>query len=199
MYSYPFTFELPQWLPASMFLASSFEECICKIQYKLVAQFTPASYEDWEDSKLKISKIREEQKVFIYQPARHLPVHKQDFSLTNEVGGFLGLGKKQCVTKLTFKQKEFYLGEAAKVKFTCDNRACSKPIKNFKIKLFRRYLAKDPESKSQTEKNEYCAIQKYPGCPAGERLSRELEFKIPKLDHGTDKDVEGIVVDRDER
>jgi hypothetical protein len=37
MYSYPFTFDVPAWLPASMFLASYHDSCALKIRYKLIA------------------------------------------------------------------------------------------------------------------------------------------------------------------
>jgi hypothetical protein len=37
MYSYPFTLQIPAWLPASMFLAQPFEECMLKIRYFMTA------------------------------------------------------------------------------------------------------------------------------------------------------------------
>jgi len=85
-----------------MFLASPHEECRLKIRYLMIAQFLPADYAGWSDSTKEISKFRNERRVFFYQPAVHLPQNPQKFKLINEIGGLLGFGKTQSVTKIKF-------------------------------------------------------------------------------------------------
>jgi hypothetical protein len=83
---------------------------------------------------------------------------------------------------LTFDKTEYYLGEKATVSFTCDNTQCSKDVKGFKLKLFRQYKAKDPESGVSTSFGEYCSVVKFEGCGAYEKVTKSLAIKIPTED-----------------
>lgn len=126
--------------------------------------------------------------VFIYRPARHLPENIQKFKLTNQVGGFFGFGQTSCVTEITFDRNEYYLGEDAKVHFACDNSRCSKAVRGFKMKLHRKYTATDPRTKQKSCFGDYCAIAKFPGCPANKKIKRTLQLRIPISEKSIDLD-----------
>jgi len=98
-----------------MFLAADHDDTRLKIQYELVAQYNPLNYKDWQDSTRFISKFRTTKLVFIYQPPRFMPDNPLSFTLTNKIGGLLGFGMTQCVTKVIFDRNEYYLGEEAVV------------------------------------------------------------------------------------
>jgi len=51
----------------------------------------------------------------------------------------LGFRAGNCKTTFSIEKTEWYVGEPIKVQISCDNTNCHKPVKNFKVKLFRTH------------------------------------------------------------
>ena len=56
-WSYPFSLQIPDWLPSSMMLPTGKDDALLKIEYHLRAQFTPIRASDWADYNRGISTL----------------------------------------------------------------------------------------------------------------------------------------------
>jgi hypothetical protein len=151
-----------------MLFVSGHENAQLEIKYCLEAQFTPKNDHDWANEKLKLSAFRTEMRVYIYKPILISPTLDLKFTIQDGVGGFLGIGRKRCVTKVTVDRNQYYIGDTIKVKFECDNSQVSKPVKELKIKLCRTHVALDGVGvfARKTSHWSYISTIRAPGCPA---------------------------------
>ena len=139
MYTYPFSIQIPEFLPASMSLTSQIRSAKISINYFIQAQFTPTNAHDFADRRKGISLFRGSTNIYIFRPTVIFPVRNLDLSLDNKIGGFLGVGKSRSLTKFFLEKNEFYIGEKIPVKIICDNSKCHKAVKYFKLKLHRMH------------------------------------------------------------
>lgn len=177
-YSFPFTFAVPEWLPASVLFAENKNNCErFEISYTLSAQFVPARHQDWADAKQTVSLFRGEIPVYIFRPAYEIQARNLKFNLKSKVGGLLGFGKSDCVTDIIFDKNEYYLGDKAKIKIICDNSKCSKAVRGFKFKLHRKIFGRANITKppTTTTVSEYVFQIKEEGSPAKQKVEREFE------------------------
>ena len=56
------------------------------------------------------------------------------------VAGVMGFGKSECETTIYFEKAQYSPGEQVKFTLECDNSQCKIGIKNFKIKLQRKWI-----------------------------------------------------------
>ena len=64
-WSYPFTLQLPDWIPASFMLGGDHEKAQLSIQYSLRGQFTPKDKKDWDGSQPGMSSFRGTRMIFV--------------------------------------------------------------------------------------------------------------------------------------
>ena len=144
-YAFPFEIELPDWLPASTGVAENQNAMLMQIKYMLIAQIegiTALHYYKRRNVKpLYNSFIRHERYIIIRREETRDPLLNIQKTLDLKVGGFLGVGKSESITKITLEKDQFYPDEDIVVKLNCDNTKCSKAVKNMKVKLQRNILA----------------------------------------------------------
>ena len=76
--SFPFTIQLPNWLPPSMLLGRSQLKTLLTIEYYLRAQVTPENAKDWANKASKLSTFRGTRMIYVYRPMlQEPPVPKQ--------------------------------------------------------------------------------------------------------------------------
>jgi hypothetical protein len=92
-----------------MMMAGDVDHAKLAIRYFIHAQFTPKNKNDYVAPKL--SSYRGRRQIFIYRPHQDFPKRNQKFTLSNKVGGFLGIGKSESTTEFTFEKNEFFPGE----------------------------------------------------------------------------------------
>ena len=97
--------------------------------------------------------------------------------LDNKIGGLFGIAKTRASTQIIFENNEYYVGEKIHVKIICDNSKCSNKVKEFKLKLHRRfYTVKKPTLKQPiffNEETDFIQVFTAPGCPAKTKVERE--------------------------
>ena len=142
-WSYPFTLQLPEWIPASMMLGGDEEQAQLSIQYSLRAQFTPTDMRNMDGVVPGLSSFRGARMIYVYRPVLQTPSVDLSYTLNSEVGGFLGMGTSECKTQIFFDKNQYYLGETAQVRLIVDNTKCEKDIKSLKFKLLRSYQGKE--------------------------------------------------------
>lgn len=126
--SYPFTLQIPEWLPASMMLGGDHESAQLSIQYSIRAQFTPQNVVDWADPHKHISSFKGTRMIYVYRPSIQNPPKEFKFKLKSEVGGFIGINTSEAHTEVFFDKNQYYLGEKARIRMVCDNTKCRKDI-----------------------------------------------------------------------
>ena len=97
--------------------------------------------------------------------------------LDNKIGGLFGIAKTRAITQIIFENNEYYVGDKIRVKIICDNSKCSNKVKEFKLKLYRRfYTVKktilEPEFYGN-EESDFIQVFTAPGCPAKTKVERE--------------------------
>lgn len=100
------------------------------------------------------------------------------------MGGLLGWGKTRCSSVIIFEKNEYYIGEWANVRIICDNSACKKDVRAFKLKLIREIFARTNMNSTGVvtkQSTEICSI-KVPGCKANEKIDRVFQIQIPSID-----------------
>lgn len=104
--------------------------------------------------------------------------------VTEEVGGCCCFGKTRSGSVITFDKSQYYLGEHAKVKFTCDNSACSKEVQRFKFSLQRKFTVSDGKynNNNVTDLRVIAENSNVGGCPAGQKKEVEIIMPIPTQD-----------------
>ena len=65
-YTFPFSIDLPNWIPASMMFSGSHEQAKFSIQYQLRAQFVPLNQCDWAAE--GVSNFRTEKDFCVLRP-----------------------------------------------------------------------------------------------------------------------------------
>lgn len=173
--------QLPDWLPASMLLASHHENAKLSIEYFIQAQFTPVDHHMWASESKQISMFRGQTFVYVFRPSLIFPARDLKFTLKNKIGGFIGFGSTECVSQIIFDRNEYYIGDTARVKIICDNTKCEKAVRGFKFKLHRKHLGRDNHNWA-TGHSEYISVLKAPGCPAKTQVEREYTIQIPVHD-----------------
>ena len=67
-YSFPFSFTLPDWLPASMACGILWERARAGIEYRLVAQFLPKYQQHWCDDRRILSSFNTQTPLYVMRP-----------------------------------------------------------------------------------------------------------------------------------
>ena len=67
-YSFPFSIQLPDWLPASMSIGRQHERARLNVEYKLVAHFVPTILSDWADDNCNLSSFHAQIPLYITRP-----------------------------------------------------------------------------------------------------------------------------------
>ena len=178
MFTYPFSIQLPDWLPASMSLTSQIQSAKISINYYIQAQFTPTHAHDFANRIEGLSLFRGSTNIYIFRPTVIFPIIDLKFSLDNKIGGFLGVGKSRSLTEIFLERNEFYIGEKINIKIKCDNSKCHKAIKDFKLKLNRVHLGRAINGQ-RTQGVEYIHVLKAGGCPARAKIEKKLTIDIP--------------------
>ena len=97
--------------------------------------------------------------------------------MDNKIGGLFGIAKTRAITQIIFENNEYYVGDKIHVKIICDNSKCSNKVKEFKLKLHRRfYIVKETIDKQEIYRNEetdFIQVFTAPGCPAKTKVERE--------------------------
>ena len=192
-YTFPFQITLPEWLPGSFLLNVKKESALAQIKYFLVADFVPINDTDWANDDKMISSYSSSIPIQIVKPLMTIPECNLKQSMRREIGGFLGIGKSAFSAEILFEKNTFYNSDKIRLQLICDNSGCKKDVKEFKIKLFRRYLIntngrwqycgfKQNSKAVNSKKEEYVATGKFPGCKSKEVVTRNLELDLPNID-----------------
>ena len=131
-WTYPFSLELPDWLPMSFKHGFTSE---LSIIYTVYARFTPINDQDWSDKKKMVSSFMATKDITIDRPPSMEPDEPIDYQLKSSVGGFIGISKTKCNTQIHLDKKEFYLGERIAIRLQIDNSGCEKDVKNVKVRI----------------------------------------------------------------
>lgn len=96
MYSFPFTIQLPDWLPASFSIGV--DKTRMSVEYSLVAQFIPTSPDYWADDRMTVSSFASQIPLFVMRPMLQNAITLADTvnNLKANVGGCCGLCKTPC-------------------------------------------------------------------------------------------------------
>ena len=181
-YSYPFSLQLPDWLPASMMMAGGSNSSELTIRYTLRAQLTPLNEKDWANRKEKISQFQGSTLIYVFRPTIICPKVDLKFTLKNKIGGFLGMGTSECISDIIFEQNEYYIGDTARVRIICDNSKCKKAVRGFKLKLKCKTVGRDTNDFHQTYHSFYVEVLKAAGCPENSKTDKWYQIKIPTRD-----------------
>lgn len=176
-YSFPFSMQLPAWLPASFSMGADAESKL-QIRYFLKAQFVP--FDENINVALGISPYRCDRLIFIHRPATRIQKLNLEYFITSKVGGFMGLNKSYSSTDFLFEKNEFYPGEEIKVKIACNNSACDKAVRSFKFKIHREFRATTGQGSLIGES--YLHSVKEKGCKAREMTEHVFKIKVPEVD-----------------
>ena len=164
---YPFKMQTPIWLPQSLHLKT--ESNSLRIRYQLEVCYEPLKY------------VVQKRDIFIFFPAFNSlpPPSKMDAELSATMASTVGgiFGKSECETTVYFEKTQYCPGEKVKFTLECDNSQCKSGVKNFKIKLQRKWIGFVDEVMSQ--KSEYLKVLKVDGTPAKTWLKRSFEFVLP--------------------
>ena len=146
-YTFPFQLYLPQWLPESTSLRFGSEKFF--VEYTVRAQFTPSTAAGYVadrrfPTKYKdISLFRGSRKLYVYYQPTPAPQIQFTQEIKKEIGGIMGFGGSKSISIIDFHKNVFYPGEDINITINSDNSRCSKPIRNYKFKLFRQVIFKD--------------------------------------------------------
>ena len=66
--TFPFSIQLPDWLPASMAVGMKTKYGRLSVEYHLVAQFVPKNKQDWADKEQTISSFYCGLPIYVYRP-----------------------------------------------------------------------------------------------------------------------------------
>lgn len=131
-YSFPFSFQLPTWVPSS-FLFTEGEIVRCKIQYTLRARV--------EDNSLNRSALLPP----IFGKRRFIVANyncQQFFNMTLETSQIIKnlgiMNEGSANVRATFDKNFYNQGEAAVIKLFIDNSLCKKAIKSITVVLMRQ-------------------------------------------------------------
>ena len=96
MYSFPFTIQLPDWLPASFSIGV--DKTRMSVEYSLVAQFIPTSPDYRADDRMTVSSFASQIPLFVMRPMLQNAITLADTvnNLKANVGGCCGLCKTPC-------------------------------------------------------------------------------------------------------
>ena len=78
------------------------------------AQFEPTNTEEylvdsrWPEKFKNVSPFRGSRKIQVYRPFVEPTVYNFKYEIRMEVGGFFGLGKSKCISKVTLPTNEYY-------------------------------------------------------------------------------------------
>ncbi len=90
----------------------------------------------------------------------------------------MGFAKSDCETTVYFQKAQYSPGEKVKFTLECDNSQCKIGVKNFKVKLQRKWIGVVGDIISK--KSEYLKVVKFEGTPAKTWLKKEFTFVLPE-------------------
>lgn len=162
-----------------------------------MAQFQPVNDADWGlENDRTFSSYRFMRNIQVIKPLRTIPRCDLMQHMEHKIGGLFGMGSTMFYADVSFEKNEFYSNDKMRLRIVCDNSNCKKKVKEFKIKLFRKYILRTngvvgyyrvKDRKPVTSvKEEYVATQKFPGCDAHVKATVDLELPIPNCDQDND-------------
>jgi len=142
MMSFPFTFQIPDWLPASMQLCDeNWEKSMISTRYILRAQVTPLEESDWGNEKQTISSFHGDTNLLVFKPTVQTPEVNLARSIVSYAGGFCCCFNSPSTTKILLEKDQFYPGEEVRLRLVCDNSQCSADVLHFKVMMTRNFKA----------------------------------------------------------
>ena len=104
-WTFPFSFMLPEWLPASMMVGASSERAKLSLHYRLVAQFVPINAQDYANDKFQRSSFYDERDIFIWRPSlQNANVDLPPLTFSDENNGCCGYGKSKFSFSVQFEK-----------------------------------------------------------------------------------------------
>lgn len=89
------------------------------------------------------------------------------------------MGSDICLTTVHLSQNEFFSGQKAQVRLQCDNTKCSKGIRSFKFKLYRKYNLVKKQG-CMASSGGYVSIAKWPGIEAKSKCDKVFDVDLPQ-------------------
>jgi sporulation-control protein spo0M len=103
-----------------------------------------------------------------------------------KLGGFIGIGTKLVEANFGLDKTRFYPGEEVKLIVDLDNRKCSKDVKSYKIKLWRRWTIFDHQTGKILKQNDHFIKELKDALNCCKRKEQEkhrvIAFNIPDSD-----------------
>ena len=151
--SFPFSIQLPGWLPASMVLAgSNNERATLSVEYFVNVMFEHVN---------PVHSFKKTRYFMLQNQRIQTPTYNLSESLQANVGGCCGCGTSRCTALVRFEKDHYYLGETANVRIRIDNSACKKDVSQIKLELRRYYLGRDSGGKNlETSAKDSLVIKK---------------------------------------
>jgi hypothetical protein len=103
----------------------------------------------------------------VFQPKtkKETPLEINLLSKVSRFTDLFKLGSKsgECLTTFQFNQNNFYPGETVFITIDCDNTSCSWDVKNYKIKLERKFvgIVRTDKGPISWNRSEYLAYSKH--------------------------------------
>jgi len=95
-WTFPFSFMLPEWLPASMTVGARKERAKLSLHYRLKAQFVPINAQDYANDKCLRSSFYAERDIYIWRPSlQNANVDIPPLTFQDEDTGCCGYGKSK--------------------------------------------------------------------------------------------------------
>ena len=121
--SYPFSLQIPDWLPASTVFCRN---GMVRIEYSLKAHLTPLDDKYLHHGK---SMLRTSTKLYVSRPSPPLgPPKSHNVQIDGIAGGFCCCGGKPYTTRATLDRQEFHPGDRVTVSIAQDSALCEKRI-----------------------------------------------------------------------
>mmetsp|Transcript_3707 Transcript_3707/g.4238 ORF Transcript_3707/g.4238 Transcript_3707/m.4238 type:complete len:109 (+) Transcript_3707:904-1230(+) len=97
------------------------------------------------------------------------------------------MGASRSTSVCTLEKDVYGVGDTIRVRISCDNTRCKKPVKGFKLKLLRNLqcvtYTEDSEAPCYTNHQKYVAIEKiHENVDAREHIELATELILPEQD-----------------
>jgi hypothetical protein len=115
-------------------------------------QFAPLDYTNWANAQLKLSQFRGELPFYIYTPWPQVPPRPAIRNLSLQVGGFIGLGSKNCITTVRVHSMICTIGQNIQIVMECDNSNVDKKVRSFNVALDRTHWSRSDDHFDRSHK-----------------------------------------------
>lgn len=222
-YSYPFTLNLPEWLPQSVLCFNTPDPKkpmllnTLKIRYNLIAviEGTPEADEGAGQEAPQLQRratiIKTQKKgvtlmemqnmmamrrITIITPEFSQPLLNQEIKIQSKIKAMGLMGAGSCEYTCKFEKDVLYPNETIKLEVFIDNSKCSKKIEKYKIKLLKRTQVFNLKTTKPIYTNDFILqSEKLDGnCDAKSTETKTFEFRIPTSIFTTDSEENRIKI-----